>query len=141
MSYLFAVALLTLLMLTLTRDLLVSLGFCVIFIGWWGWLFWLLELFPSVDLALALFLLTIIPISISLALGFLLYRCTGLGLRSRVYTSVSAYYIIGTLYFTLLKALVGRAPDIDFKIALPIWLTILLVSTFISSRLVESMVK
>ncbi|MEM1526475.1 MAG: hypothetical protein QXH10_09090 [Ignisphaera sp.] len=130
-----------LLMFTLTRDLLVSLGFCVIFIGWWGWLFWFLEVFPSVDLALALFLLTITPISISQVLGFLLSKYTGLGLRSRIYTSVSAYYIIGTLYFTLSKILLGRAPDIDFKIALPIWLTILLISTFISSRFVKSIVK
>ncbi|MEM2454026.1 MAG: hypothetical protein QW725_06535, partial [Ignisphaera sp.] len=64
-----------------------------------------------------------------------------LGLRSRIYISVSAYYITGTLYFMMLKILLGRAPDIDFIIVLPIWLTILVISTLISNRFIESISK
>uniref|UniRef100_A0A832AU58 Uncharacterized protein n=1 Tax=Ignisphaera aggregans TaxID=334771 RepID=A0A832AU58_9CREN len=141
MSYLFAVAILMLLMFTLTHNLLMSLGYCVSFIGWWGWIFWIFDVFPSVDIALYILLSTIVPISISLVIGFLLSKCIDLGLRSRIYISVSAYYITGTLYFMMLKILLGRAPDIDFIIVLPIWLTILVISTLISNRFIESISK
>ncbi|MEM4584174.1 MAG: hypothetical protein QW611_04285 [Ignisphaera sp.] len=141
MSYLFAVAILMLLMFTLTHNLLMSLGYCVSFIGWWGWIFWIFDVFPSVDIALYILLSTIVPISISLVIGFLLSKYIDLGLRSRIYTSISAYYITGTLYFMMLKILLGRAPDIDFIIVLPIWLTILVISTLISNRFIENISK
>ncbi|MEM0490183.1 MAG: hypothetical protein QXH73_03095 [Ignisphaera sp.] len=141
MSYLFAVAILMLLMFTLTHNLLMSLGYCVSFIGWWGWIFWIFNVFPSVDIALYILLSTIVPISISLVIGFLLSKYIDLGLRSRIYISVSAYYITGTLYFMMLKILLGRAPDIDFIIVLPIWLTILVISTLISNRFIENISK
>ncbi|MEM0486595.1 MAG: hypothetical protein QW080_00450 [Sulfolobales archaeon] len=128
-------------MLPLTRDPVTSFGFSLSFIGWWGWPFWVLNVFPSLNLVSAVLLLTVIPISISLAVGVLLSTRTKLGLRSSVYASITAYYIVGTTYFVLSRTLWGRAPDVAFEIALPLWLLILLASVLISSRVAERVVK
>ncbi|MEM2208195.1 MAG: hypothetical protein QXG17_05845 [Sulfolobales archaeon] len=66
---------------------------------------------------------------------------TKLGLRSSVYASITAYYIVGTAYFALLRTLWRRAPDVAFEIALPLWLLILLASALLSSRVAERAVK
>lgn len=133
MTYVSAIALLAILLLVLTRDVLTSLGGCVSVVGWWGWPFWVLGRAQSASLLVAVVFSIISPLSISLVLGILFSEFKRLGLNSVVYASIVAYYIAGTIYY----ALSGEVPDANLVVILLIWLLLVAVGVVISSRVLE----
>jgi len=116
-------------MLLLTRDVLTSLGLCASIIAWWG-PFGLSAISGGQQVTLLLLVST--PILISMALGALISKLTRLNVGLATYTSIAPYYVAGTLYFSTST----RAPDVDFAIALPMWLSLLALGVVISSRVV-----
>jgi hypothetical protein len=128
LSYSAATVVLFALTLLLTRDILTSLGLCISTIAWWGPFG--LGAISENQLALAL-LLVAAPILISMALSTLIFKLTKLS----VYISMALYYVVGTAYFYVLKP--SYVPDIDFALALPLWLSLLAVGVAVSCKILN----
>jgi hypothetical protein len=132
LSYSVATVVLFALTLLLTRDILTSLGLCISTIAWWGPFG--LGAISENQLALAL-LLVAAPILISMALSTLISKLTKLSVCVTTYISMALYYVVGTAYFYVLKP--SYVPDIDFALALPLWLSLLAVGVAVSCKILN----
>jgi hypothetical protein len=134
LSYSVATVVLFALTLLLTRDILTSLGLCISTIAWWGPLG--LGAISENQLALAI-LPVAAPILVSMALSALISKLTKLGLCVAAYISMALYYVVGTAYFYVLKP--SYVPDIDFTLALPLWLSLLAVGVAVSCKILNKL--
>jgi len=133
LSYSVAIAALFVLTLLLTRDILTSLGLCISTIAWWGPFG--LGAISENQLALAI-LPVAAPILVSMVLSALISKLTKLGVCVATYISMTLYYVVGTAYFYVLKP--SYVPDIDFTLALPLWLSLLAVGVAVSCKILNS---
>jgi hypothetical protein len=133
LSYSVATVVLFVLTLLLTRDILTSLGLCISTIAWWGPFG--LGAISENQLALTL-LLVATPILVSMALSALISKLTKLDVCVATYISMTLYYVVGTAYFYVLKP--SYVPDIDFTLALPLWLSLLAVGVAVSCKILNS---
>lgn len=116
---------LTTILYLLTKDMLTGLGMYVGFISWWGWFFRYTEL----DLFLQIVLGVFAPIALAIMLRYIFICRNSLKGINGLILSLTAYYIVGTVYYILLP---GRRPDIDLMIAFSIWIPLLVASSYIS---------
>ena len=134
LSYSVATAALFVLTLLLTRDILTSLGFCISTSAWWGPFG--LSAISENQLVLAI-LPAAAPILVSMVLSALISKLTKLGLCVATYISMALYYVVGTAYFYVLKP--SYVPDIDFTLALPLWLSLLAVGVAVSCKILNKL--
>jgi len=115
--------------LLINLGLIFGIGIFTALFSWWGWP---LRTFELNNLSFTFYAL-IIPIVVSIVTRLILEKIMRKSLVN-LYISTIAFYIVGTIYYFIFPY---TKPDIDIIVAFFIWVPILLISCFITQRVLE----
>lgn len=114
--------------LSMHLGLLGVLGTYVALLSWWAWPYRELGLTNNVLLIVAIATPIIMSTAIAFLLSFLIKK-----FELNILAAVLPYYVIGTIYYHIKS---NVKPDIDITLTFTVWFIIILISIYISKKIV-----